>query len=98
MGWVQQSVLVSLVQGKVLAQPSREGQEVNSVPWRVVLYPPKEAVATPMEGGPDGASLVRVVQNCLSLRDGQLAQGAPHALCCAKLNPRWLDVFGFELR
>ena len=58
---VQQAMLVRLVQGEVLAKSSRESQEVNSVPWRVVLHPAKEAVASPMEGGPDGASLVRVV-------------------------------------
>ena len=61
MTWVQQPVLVLLMEREILAKPSRESQEVNSVPWRVVLHPAKEAVASPMEGGPDGASLVRVV-------------------------------------
>ena len=61
MGRVKQAVLVSLMQGKVLAKSSCEGQEVNSVPWCVVLYPPKEGVAATMQGSTDGPSLMTMV-------------------------------------
>ena len=58
---MEQSCLVRLVQENVLLQASQEGIEIDSVPLVVVLELAKQAVATTMEGGSNGPSVMRVV-------------------------------------